>query len=386
MNRKKTRNNLLIGLLVFMLLALLGDMIANDKPLCCRINGEISFPAFQDFLGKNTNITENWLERKDYQFVIFPPIPYSANYLDLKNGNFISPFATQNVASWRFRHWFGTDLLGHDVLSGIINGCRISFLIGIGATAIALGLGIFLGSLAGYCGNEKVRLSYVGVFLWLMGSGYSFFWALQMNFFQGVFAVLIGITSSFFLIYFFEKKLFTSFFSKKLSSVALPFDTLIMQLITIKRSIPSLFLILVLVAILSKCTVLQLIFILGGLSWMTVALFVRGELLKIKTQDYMTATTSLGLSDTRTFFYHALPNISNPILILAATLVTSSILAESSLSFLGIGLPLEEITWGSLLHQAQSNFSAWWLAVFPGLSIFVVVILFNRWAEFLRKR
>jgi peptide/nickel transport system permease protein len=386
MNRNKKRNNLLKGLLIFMLLALLGDMIANDKPLYCSINGEVSFPVFQSLFGKNTNLTENWLERKDYQSVIFPPIPYSANYLDLKNGNFTSPFAVQNVPSWRFRHWFGTDLLGHDVLAGIVNGCQVAFLIGIGATAIALCLGFILGSLAGYCGNDRVRLSYGGLLLWLMGSFYSLFLALQMNLFEGVLAAMIGVASSFFLIYMIEKKLFASFFEKKIASVAVPFDTLIMQLITIKRSIPNLFLILVLVAILSKCTIFQLSCILGGLSWMTVALFVRGELLRIKEQDFMSAATSLGLSEVRIFFYHALPNIINPILILAATLITSSILAESSLSFLGIGLPLEEVTWGSLLRQAQNNFSAWWLALFPGLSIFAVVILFNRWAEFLRKR
>ena len=118
---------------------------------------------------------------------------------------------------------------------------------------------------------------------------------------------------------------------------------------------------------------------------MNIALLIRGEFLKIKNLEYITAAKALGLSDWKILFRHALPNAVTPVIVLAASMVSGMILTESSLSFLGIGLPVEQITWGSLLRQAEQNTSAWWLAAFPGLCIFAVVVIFNQLAENLRK-
>lgn len=362
-----------------------GDFIANEKPLYCRIKGEHYFPAFRQWaadLGvaenKNYNIT-NWSQYTDYEQVVKTIIPYSASTQDKKNTNFVSPFAAQNISSTYYRHWLGTDFLGHDVLAAILSACRVAFLIGIGTTILAFILGVFMGILAGYFGDDKITLSWQSVLIITFGLFYIFFISLQLVYFQALTLISLAFISLFFLVKKIEKHTKQSF------SIKIKLDSIVSGLINVKRSIPNIIVIFILVAILQKCSIVHLILILGSLSWMNFALLVRGEFLKIKNLEYIVAAKSLGSSENQILFRHALPNVVLPAIILAASMVSNAILAESSLSFLGIGLPIEQMTWGSLLRQAENNISAWWLAIFPGFCIFIVVIIFNKLAENLRK-
>jgi peptide/nickel transport system permease protein len=108
---------------------------------------------------------------------------------------------------------------------------------------------------------------------------------------------------------------------------------------------------------------------------------MRAELLKIRELEYIKAAEAMGFSRQRIIFRHALPNALGPVLITIAFGVAGAVLTESSLSFLGLGGGPNEITWGLLLKDARVNFSAWWLAVFPGLAIFVTVTIFNLLGE-----
>jgi peptide/nickel transport system permease protein len=365
---------------------LFGDFVANEKPLYCRIQGEDCFPAFRQWavdlgIAENKNYNDiNWLQQSDYECVVKTIIPYSAFTQDKKNTNFVSPFATQNISSLYYRHWLGTDLLGHDVLAAILSACKIAFLIGIGATLLAFALGIFFGILAGFYGDDKISLSWQSVLIILMGLFYTFFIASQIVFAQAFILILLSIVLLFFLVKKIEQYTASSLLVK------IKFDSLIYGLINVKRSIPSIVFVFILVAVLQKCSIIHLVLILGSLSWMSFALLIRGEFLKVKNLEYIVAAKSLGLSEIQILFHHALPNVILPAIILAASMVSSAILAESNLSFLGIGLPTEQTTWGSLLRQAENNISAWWLVVFPGLCIFAVVVVFNKLAEDLRKK
>jgi peptide/nickel transport system permease protein len=162
-------------------------------------------------------------------------------------------------------------------------------------------------------------------------------------------------------------------------------DYFINRIIEIKRTIPSVFWVLVLSSFLNKCTILHIILIVGGLVWTDIALLTRATLLKVQTTDYITAAKTLGLSDWEIFFRHALPNSLTPIYVAAPHIVAGAILSESALSFLGIGLSVEEVTWGALLRQGQSDLNAWWLVFFPGLAIFIVILLCNSVGEKWRK-
>jgi peptide/nickel transport system permease protein len=116
--------------------------------------------------------------------------------------------------------------------------------------------------------------------------------------------------------------------------------------------------------------------VIGVTSWTGIARYIRAELLKIRSLEYIEAANSLGFSNFRTLLKHAIPNALSPVLIAIAFGIASAILTESSLSFLGFGSG-DSVTWGSLLSSARQSPQAWWLAIFPGFAIFITVTVFN---------
>jgi len=163
--------------------------------------------------------------------------------------------------------------------------------------------------------------------------------------------------------------------------VAIPVDSVIMRGIEIINAIPGLLLLLAIVALVRTPTLLGIALIIGLLGWTTIARFVRGELLRIRELEYVQAARVMGFRPARVLLRHALPNALGPVYVTVAFAIAGAILTESSLSFLGIGMPSEWMTWGKLLSMARTSPSAWWLAVFPGLAIFVTVTVFNLLGE-----
>jgi len=148
-------------------------------------------------------------------------------------------------------------------------------------------------------------------------------------------------------------------------------------------SIPPFFLIITAAAFLPP-SVFMVMVIIGLTSWVGIARLTRSQFLQVRSYDYVSAARSLGYSNQRIMFRHILPNAIGPILIPAAFGVAGAILAESGLSFLGIGVPAEALTWGVLLAGARSNAAAWWLVVMPGLAIFLTVTMYNLLGDGLR--
>jgi peptide/nickel transport system permease protein len=117
---------------------------------------------------------------------------------------------------------------------------------------------------------------------------------------------------------------------------------------------------------------------LGLTSWTSEARYVRGELLRIREVEFAQAARASGAGDARIIFRHLLPNAFAPVIVSASFGVAAAILTESALSFLGLGVPLPTASWGSLLSNARDHIEyAWWLVLFPGLSIFSTVAAFN---------
>ncbi|MCB1213881.1 MAG: ABC transporter permease [Deltaproteobacteria bacterium] len=161
-------------------------------------------------------------------------------------------------------------------------------------------------------------------------------------------------------------------------------DFLLSRLIEIVICFPTFFLILTLVGVLER-SLFYIMLAIGLTGWTGIARLVRGEFLKLKNQDFMTAARTLGLSDTRLIFYHLLPNSLAPVLVSATFGMASAILIESSLSFLGFGVPPPTPSWGQLLSSARGFMDmAWWLALFPGLAIFLSITTLNLLGEGLR--
>lgn len=159
--------------------------------------------------------------------------------------------------------------------------------------------------------------------------------------------------------------------------INIPVDLLLSRFIEIMNSIPTLFLIISVSAIVTRPSIFVVMVIIGLTAWTGIARFTRAELLRIRNLEYIEAAKALGFTQFRILLKHAIPNALSPVLIALAFGIANSILVESVLSFLGIGVPAETITWGSLLSQAQQTPGAWWIAVFPGLAIFLTVTVYN---------
>jgi peptide/nickel transport system permease protein len=161
-------------------------------------------------------------------------------------------------------------------------------------------------------------------------------------------------------------------------------DIIASRMIEIMLTIPTFFLIITVVAFLQQ-NIFNIMLVIGVTSWPTVARLMRGECLKTKSLEYVVAAQALGASDFRTIFRHVLPNTLAPVFVAATFGIASAILIESTLSFLGFGVPPSTASWGSMLYNARALLpSAWWLTAFPGLAIFVTVTSYNLVGEGLR--
>lgn len=160
-------------------------------------------------------------------------------------------------------------------------------------------------------------------------------------------------------------------------------DILGMRLVEIFEAIPLLFLLLTFVAFFGRSLYLMMV-IIGITSWPGYARYIRAEFLKLRQQEFVQAAIACGLPLHSVLFRHMLPNGLAPLLVTASFGVASAILAETTLSFLGLGL-VDDPSWGQMLNQAvQSSTFNWWMAAFPGGAIFLTVFGYNLVGEALR--
>jgi len=163
-------------------------------------------------------------------------------------------------------------------------------------------------------------------------------------------------------------------------------DSVLMRLVDAFLAFPFIFLIIALTA-LFRPGLGPLVLILGGTGWMGISRLLRAELLGLRQSEFVLAARALGQHPFAIFWRHLLPNAMTPVLIQTTLLVGNTILAESSLSFLGFGVQPPMASWGNMVAEGRSPsalFSAWWIALFPGLAISLTVIALNLVGDGLR--
>lgn len=223
------------------------------------------------------------------------------------------------------RHPMGTDALGRDLFTRTLYGGRISLTVGLLVVAISMTIGVPIGALAGYYGG---RLD----------------------------SALMRITDTF---------------------LSLPSFLVLILLSAILREVDA--------PLFESNSVLTIAVVIGILAWMTFARLVRATILTLRELDFVTATRALGGSDFRIIFNHILPNTIGPITVEATLELGYAIIEESGLSFLGFGIQPPTPSWGNLLSNAQEHFTKYpWLAIFPGLMIFLAIISVNYIGDGLR--
>lgn len=161
-------------------------------------------------------------------------------------------------------------------------------------------------------------------------------------------------------------------------------DSIIMRAVDIMLSVPTIFLILAVIAVLEP-SIINIMIVIGLTSWMEPARLIRAEFISIKEREFVISARAIGASDSRIMLRHILPNGLSPILVSATMGVGAAILIESGLSFLGLGVQPPTPSWGSLLSSGKDNIEiAWWLSAFPGLAILLTVLGYNLLGEGIR--
>lgn len=292
----------------------LAPVLASNKPLFMRYEDRTYFPALTDLSPFGWMLRYPELRMTDFKLIresetvkrVMPPVPYSPYETNL----------AERIRPPSLRHLMGTDDLGRDVAARMIHGAGVSLKVGFIAMGIALVIGLFIGSLAGYYGR------------WV--------------------------------------------------------DALASRLIEVVMCFPFFFLVLAVIAFLPP-NIFNVMIVIGVTRWTAIARYARGEFMKIKQQEYAQAARALGASDRKIIFRHILPNSIAPVLVTATFGVAGAILIEAALSFLGLGVQPPLPSWGGMLAVAREFIgTAWWLAAFPGLAIFLTVTAYNLAGEGLR--
>lgn len=274
-----------------------------------------------------------WRQFRKHRMAVFGMIVLGVLIVGCIVGPFISPYDIER-SSLRERyqppsllHPFGTDDLGRDMLTRIMYGGRISLSIGLMSMVVAVTIGLTVGSIAGFYGKRV--------------------------------------------------------------------DNILMRFTDIMLTMPRLFLLILMVLILRSIQwpylqesggIVAIILVIGLLSWMGIARLVRGAFLSLREMDFVEAARSLGLSNRRIIVRHILPNAITPVIVAATLGMAGAIISESGLSFLGFGVQPPTPTWGNMLSNAQQEMlrGHLWMAIFPGLMIFITVISINYIGDGLR--
>ncbi len=348
----------LVFVVLFVAIAVLAPLLANDRPIIAKYKGHLSFPAFTTYLDSDAYPIPSFVTNALHRLPLFAPVwrelgdqnwkeALAASFLPagVDNAHALphwmsgdDGWALMPLVPYGFKenhpryakhkpgapalegqgHWLGTDEMGRDVTARLIYGTIVAMSVGVLSVSLYVLLGVIIGSIAGYFGG------------WV--------------------------------------------------------DILISRVIEVVICFPTLFLILAVLAIVREPSIYWVVILLGLIRWTGPARLIRGEFFKARGADYVIAARGLGLPTRRIIFRHLVPNCISPVLVTASFGVAGAILIESSLSFLGIGVAPPMPSWGELGSEGRQFISQglYHLILYPGIATFVTVTAFNLLGEGIR--
>jgi peptide/nickel transport system permease protein len=366
---KKAKRVYLFIIILYAFIGLFNSLIANSKPLISKTNHGWSFPAFNDLL-VDLGLKSKYIytQQDPLLYAVFPPIKHHFDDLDMENGTKLSP-----SLGWNSNHLLGTDKLGRDTFAGIIRGCYTSFRIGFFVVVIAGFFGTLLGLGMAYYKDDRLKLDF---WKWIICGLLLFIYIFYLTYSSS-----LGMSLVYSTIGIIGLVLIFSIPTQRKETLSLPLDSFFSGVIAIRKAIPSLLWILACLPIFKVNSINNVIIIMSILGWVNFARHARAEALNIMQQEYFWTAQLAGAPFIHLVKNHFLPIIFPTLSVIIGLSFSASMLTESSLSFLGIGLPADEVSWGNQLYAARQDMNLWWLAIFPGFALFGVVFSFNKLVE-----
>lgn len=279
----------------------------------------------------------------------------------------LSPFSDQS--SLGKTHILGTDKLGRDTLAGIGNGIKIATYL----TLISCGLGLLIGMIMSMLSTfhlfKYVKVSAVTYWLSVLGLWYGIYLIayaglnLQLDFTYLTIGFLL-LSGGVFL-------------ASRKRGASLTLDEMILKIIELWKTLPALLVLLIIASLVQEITYTTLGILIALLIWPSFARLLRGEFIKLSSLPYLKSAIASGASLSTVYWRYLLPNAIAPLIAHVCFVAVAVISLEATLSFLGIGIPYDQVSLGGMIKASTDQISYWWLAVFPGLILVIILISLN---------
>ncbi|MCB9746016.1 MAG: ABC transporter permease [Alphaproteobacteria bacterium] len=338
LKRHRTGFSGLIIVAVLLVIALLAPLVANDRPVVASYKGELVFPALPTYVDSWVPWASMRNELKSLELGE-GSFPFSSYYAELEGQSWkqVADSEDMGFAIWPLVRWNPSQF---------------------DPSALKKGPGEVEGHLLGTDDQGRdvlSRLIHGTVVAMLVG-------IVSMSISCGI-GITLGLAAGYFAGW---------------------VDIVLSRLTEVVMCFPSFFLIIAVIAFLEP-SIVNIMMVLGLVGWTRIFRLVRGEVLKVRSEEYVLAAKALGLPSWRIMFAHVLPNAVSPVFVAIAFGVAAAVLAETSLSFLGFG-DASVPSWGEIVKQGRAYVSQglWHLTIFPGLAIFVTLTSFNLLGQGLR--
>ncbi|MBK9108895.1 MAG: ABC transporter permease [Saprospiraceae bacterium] len=378
------RKLVFLSLHLMVLTLFFSTFLTGNKPIVCKYQGTWYFPAYQTDLIQGSNLAADLqrlgqmdYRKLKYEFSIWPLFKNDATKLNLANA-WLSP---GTLSKDKIFYSLGTYDLGRDLFSGCVVGLSRSLWLSLISILLAAFAGIMIGSFSVY---QTHRMPLISV-----GSGIFMLISCLILVLLGFVFVEMPTAS---LVHYILLAGYVCFFGLALLLIdknpkcRFSLDRISLGYVEIMKSIPALLFLLIMVQIFIKPGSLILSLILAFLYTPIIVKYSRTYTYKIISEPFLDALAVSGAGPFRIYLKHVLPKVSLDIFPVLTFGVANIILLESSLSFLGLGLPIEDISLGNIMSSARTNPSAWWAVLFPGLIVFWLVTTLNGLGAWLSKR
>lgn len=339
----------IVVLALLLVVGLLEHFIVGDQPLVCRCADKLSTACDK---------------RTDCEPVLNHIIPYAYDDINLKQKH----LPPMSQSSDGHTHLFGTDSLGRDVAAGLVHAIRLAIILCLVATIIALIIGVLAALLSSVHTVFDIGVRW---YTWLL-TMFLIWYGYYLLYYALFSSSLLFMMGTVVLVAFGVLTLVQSQRRKQLI-----LDDGVLLITMLFRALPALLILIVIAGMQVKMTYIKLAVLLGVFIWPSYYKLLRGEFMRIANEPFLHSAKAAGVSHLGLYLRHILPNSIVPIIAYVCFSMVAIIISEATLSFLGIGLSAEEVSLGSMIKSSRGHLEQWWLVLFPGLVLLVLLVCLN---------